>query len=73
MPILPRQQLQIPKAGYTRKVATSTWIKIYIDYNNRHVRVHHVDKDKDDPQLREVLESTTDGPNRGRKRRLQGP
>jgi hypothetical protein len=73
MPILPRLQLQIPKARYTRKVATSAWIKIYIDYNNRHVRVHHGDKDKDDPQLREVMSQRPDGPSRGRKRRLQGP
>lgn len=35
----------------------------------RHVRVHHVDKDKDDPLLREVLAQRPDGPNRGRRRR----
>lgn len=36
---------------------------------NRHVRVHHVDKDKDDPQLREVLSQRPEGPSRGRRRR----
>lgn len=40
----------------------------------RHVRMHHEDKDKDDPQLRMVLEqrpagSTSTAP-RGRKRRV---
>ncbi|KAI1824807.1 hypothetical protein F4861DRAFT_538642 [Xylaria intraflava] len=34
-----------------------------------HVRVHHVDKDKEDPLLREVLAHRPDGPNRGRRRR----
>jgi hypothetical protein len=36
---------------------------------DRHVRVHHVDKDKDDPQLRDVLAQRPDGPNHGRRRR----
>jgi hypothetical protein len=35
----------------------------------RHVRVHHVDKSKDDPLLRDVLSQRPDGPNRGRRRR----
>lgn len=35
----------------------------------RHVRVHHVDKDKDDPLLREVLAQRPEGPSRGRRRR----
>ncbi|KAF6836066.1 C2H2 type zinc finger domain-containing protein [Colletotrichum plurivorum] len=39
------------------------------DNLQRHVRVHHVDKDKDDPLLREVLSQRPDGPNRGRRRR----
>ncbi|KAI4603575.1 hypothetical protein KJ359_003391 [Pestalotiopsis sp. 9143b] len=39
------------------------------DNLQRHVRVHHPDKDKDDAQLREVLAQRPDGPNRGRRRR----
>ncbi|KAI0398812.1 hypothetical protein F4802DRAFT_105402 [Xylaria palmicola] len=39
------------------------------DNLQRHVRVHHVDKDKDDPALRDVLAQRPDGPNRGRRRR----
>ncbi|KAK3322280.1 hypothetical protein B0H66DRAFT_601745 [Apodospora peruviana] len=39
------------------------------DNLQRHVRVHHVDKDKDDPQLRDVLAQRPDGPSRGRRRR----
>jgi hypothetical protein len=39
------------------------------DNLQRHVRVHHVDKDKDDPVLREVLSQRPDGLNRGRRRR----
>ncbi|KAG6042019.1 hypothetical protein E4U41_007116 [Claviceps citrina] len=39
------------------------------DNLQRHVRVHHVDKAKDDPLLREVLSQRPDGPNRGRRRR----
>ncbi|KAI9817763.1 MAG: hypothetical protein M1827_000882 [Pycnora praestabilis] len=42
------------------------------DNLQRHVRVHHMDKDKDDPQLREVLAQRPEGGNRGRRRRL-GP
>ncbi|KAH8880749.1 hypothetical protein GQ53DRAFT_833072 [Thozetella sp. PMI_491] len=42
------------------------------DNLQRHVRVHHVDKDKDDPILRDVLSQRPDGPNRGRRRRA-GP
>ncbi|KPM46201.1 hypothetical protein AK830_g290 [Neonectria ditissima] len=38
-------------------------------WTDRHVRVHHVDKDKDDPLLRDVLSQRPDGPNRGRRRR----
>ncbi|KAF4120242.1 ZnF C2H2 [Geosmithia morbida] len=39
------------------------------DNLQRHVRVHHNDKSKDDPLLREVLAQRADGPNRGRRRR----
>ncbi|KGQ02759.1 Transcriptional regulator prz1 [Beauveria bassiana D1-5] len=39
------------------------------DNLQRHVRVHHLEKDKDDPLLREVLSQRPDGPNRGRRRR----
>ncbi|KAH8815772.1 hypothetical protein F5884DRAFT_663843 [Xylogone sp. PMI_703] len=39
------------------------------DNLQRHVRVHHTDKDKDDPQLRDVLSQRPEGPNRGRRRR----
>ncbi|KAI0480607.1 hypothetical protein GGR56DRAFT_282319 [Xylariaceae sp. FL0804] len=39
------------------------------DNLQRHVRVHHVDKDKDDALLRDVLSQRPDGPNRGRRRR----
>ncbi|OBU01021.2 hypothetical protein VE01_00933 [Pseudogymnoascus verrucosus] len=39
------------------------------DNLQRHVRVHHVDKDKDDPLLREVLAQRPEGPSRGRRRR----
>lgn len=38
----------------------------------RHVRVHHVDKDKDDPMLREVLAQRAEGGSRGRRRRPGG-
>ena len=43
---------------------------IWVDEVNRHVRVHHPDKDKDDPQLREVLAQRPEGGSRGRRRRL---
>lgn len=38
--------------------------------NDRHVRVHHVDKDKDDAQLRDVLAQRPEGGSRGRRRRV---
>ncbi|OCL04176.1 hypothetical protein AOQ84DRAFT_124630 [Glonium stellatum] len=40
------------------------------DNLQRHVRVHHVDKDKDDPLLREVLAQRPEGGSRGRRRRV---
>ncbi|KAF2643227.1 hypothetical protein P280DRAFT_246801 [Massarina eburnea CBS 473.64] len=40
------------------------------DNLQRHVRVHHLDKDKDDPQLREVLAQRPEGGSRGRRRRV---
>ncbi|OAA58509.1 Zinc finger, C2H2-type/integrase, DNA-binding protein [Niveomyces insectorum RCEF 264] len=40
------------------------------DNLQRHVRVHHKDKKKDDPLLRDVLSQRQDGGNRGRRRRL---
>ncbi|KAL1835652.1 hypothetical protein VTJ49DRAFT_6267 [Mycothermus thermophilus] len=42
------------------------------DNLQRHVKAHHPDKDKDDPQLRDVLSQRPGGPNRGRRRRA-GP
>ncbi|PSR74701.1 hypothetical protein BD289DRAFT_211985 [Coniella lustricola] len=39
------------------------------DNLQRHVRVHHPDKDKDDALLRDVLSQRPDGPSRGRRRR----
>ncbi|KAK6605618.1 C2H2 type zinc finger domain-containing protein [Botrytis cinerea] len=36
---------------------------------NRHVRAHHTDKDKDDPLLRGVLAQRPEGPSKGRRRR----
>jgi len=40
------------------------------DNLQRHVRSRHVDKDKNDPQLRDVLEQRLEGPHRGRRRRV---
>ncbi|CAG7917815.1 unnamed protein product [Penicillium olsonii] len=40
------------------------------DNLQRHVRVHHVDKNKDDPILRQVLAQRPMGSARGRKRRM---
>lgn len=40
------------------------------DNLQRHVRVHHVDKDKDDPLLRDVLSQRPEGGTRGRRRRI---
>ncbi|EHK50254.1 hypothetical protein TRIATDRAFT_314457 [Trichoderma atroviride IMI 206040] len=39
------------------------------DNLQRHVRVHHVDKNKDDPLLRDVLAQRPEGPVHGRRRR----
>ncbi|OWY54786.1 zinc finger c2h2-type integrase DNA-binding protein [Alternaria alternata] len=40
------------------------------DNLQRHVRVHHTDKDNDDPQLRDVLAQRPEGGSRGRRRRV---
>ncbi|SMR51974.1 unnamed protein product [Zymoseptoria tritici ST99CH_3D1] len=42
------------------------------DNLQRHVRVHHEDKDKDDPVLREVLAQRLEGEGKQRRRRTQG-
>ncbi|EER43268.1 C2H2 zinc finger protein [Histoplasma capsulatum H143] len=39
------------------------------DNLQRHVRVHHVDKDREDPELRQVLAQRPEGGMRGRRRR----
>ncbi|PWY95702.1 hypothetical protein BO94DRAFT_600298 [Aspergillus sclerotioniger CBS 115572] len=39
------------------------------DNLQRHVRVHHVDKSRDDPALRQVLAQRPEGSTRGRRRR----
>jgi hypothetical protein len=39
----------------------------------RHVRVHHVDRDKDDPQLREVLSQPPQRPSTGTRWRPEAP
>ncbi|KXT02824.1 hypothetical protein AC578_5390 [Pseudocercospora eumusae] len=41
------------------------------DNLQRHVRVHHVDKDRDDPALREVLAQRQEGAGKQRRRRTQ--
>ncbi|KAH7076378.1 hypothetical protein BKA63DRAFT_281423 [Paraphoma chrysanthemicola] len=41
-----------------------------VDNLQRHVQVHHVDKDKDDPQLRDVLAQRPEGGSRGRRKRI---
>ncbi|KAL5052052.1 hypothetical protein BDW71DRAFT_202186 [Aspergillus fruticulosus] len=40
------------------------------DNLQRHVRVHHMDKNKDDPALRHVLAQRPEGCGRGRRRRM---
>lgn len=40
------------------------------DNLQRHVRVHHVDRDKDDSMLRDVLAQRPEGGSRGRRRRM---
>ncbi|KAG9247832.1 hypothetical protein BJ878DRAFT_129113 [Calycina marina] len=37
------------------------------DNLQRHVRVHHTERDREDPQLREVLAQRPEGPSRGRR------
>ncbi|BCR95678.1 uncharacterized protein AKAW2_20618A [Aspergillus luchuensis] len=43
------------------------------DNLQRHVRVHHVDKSRDDPALRQVLSQRPEGSTRGRRRRNNVP
>jgi hypothetical protein len=72
MPILPGQRAQISKTGCTPKVAYMILESrcVLTNNKNRHVRVHHIDKDKDDPLLRETLSQRAEGLNRGRRRRM---
>jgi hypothetical protein len=53
--------------GEENSLGHDDYLLLMIDL--RHVRVHHVDKDKDDAQLREVLSQRPEGPSRGRRRR----
>lgn len=49
-------------------------IKLLTDVRNRHVRVHHVNKDRDDNVLRDVLNQRTEGQGKTRRRRTNtGP
>lgn len=42
------------------------------DNLQRHVRVHHVDKDRNDPELRAILSQRPEGGNRGRRKHPTG-
>jgi len=42
------------------------------DQSHRHVRVHHQDRSRDDPELRQVLAQRPEGGSRGRRRRVGG-
>ncbi len=44
--------------------------RLNVTYSCRHVRVNHVGKDMNDPQLREVLSQRQEGSGRGRRRRV---
>lgn len=47
---------------------------LLIDSSSRHVRVHHAEKERDDPQLREVLNQRTEGMGKTRRKRANtGP
>jgi hypothetical protein len=72
MPVLSRPRAQVSEARQPAKVCTLLK-KLSLSQANRscrHVRVHHTDKDKDDPQLRDVLAQRPEGGSRGRRRRV---
>ena len=73
-PFCPEQQHRYPRPdNLQRYIFIISRVHLLLFADNayyRHVRVHHVDKDKEDPVLREVLAQRPEGPNRGRRRRL---
>lgn len=72
-PFCPLREHKYPRPDnlqrYLQRVSTHAYSTAD---THRHVRVHHVDKDKDDPLLREVLAQRPEGGSRGRRRRT-GP
>ena len=68
-PFCPDREHKYPRPDNLQRYELS---KLTIGVANpisRHVRVHHVDRDREDPQLREVLSQRPEGPSRGRRRR----
>jgi hypothetical protein len=72
MPILPGQRAQISKTGCAPKVPYMILESrcVLTNKNNRHVRVHHADKDIDDPLIRGTLNQRSEDAGRGRRRRI---
>lgn len=69
-PFCPDREHKYPRPDNLQRYFLNLLINLFIMLtSNRHVRVHHVDKDKDDAQLREVLSQRPEGPSRGRRRR----
>lgn len=71
-PFCPDREHKYPRPDNLQRYASATakcCMHLLTRYF-RHVRVHHVDKDKDDPQLRDVLAQRPEGGSRGRRRRV---
>ncbi|PUU74875.1 hypothetical protein B9Z19DRAFT_392897 [Tuber borchii] len=72
-PFCPDREHKYPRPDNLQRYFETLSVKVMrTDFScfNSHVRVHHMDKDKDDPQLRDVLAQRPEGGNRGRRRRL---
>jgi hypothetical protein len=68
-PFCPDREHKYPRPDNLQRYVSFHQIRIWLIFC-RHVRVHHVDKEKDDPQLREVLAQRPEGGSRGRRRRV---
>src|SRR5690242_1046259 len=70
-PFCPDREHKYPRPDNLQRYAVhAIWVSCSLTNPLRHVRVHHVDKDKDDPQLRDVLAQRPEGGSRGRRRRV---
>jgi len=69
-PFCPNKKHKYPRPDNLQRQVIYSFLVVHSSLTlNRHVNVHHVDKDKNDARLRDVLSQGPEGPRRGRRRK----